>query len=190
MHRVAHHSPPGRASPRSLTRPAFVCPRSARVVEIQSCWRGYLGRLRGKLAREGRDKLLRQVGARGVKARGISRSDPMAPMQAVDYITPSTSWPSTSPQLYFDAKATAIQRHWRGFWSRHSRFDFYARQRYLREVREKNEAVRAEMEVEAQRTLAVQREVRALKGGGGIRVGHGGHTGERAQVCVCMWRGG
>ena len=70
-----------------------------------------------------------------------------------------------SLQLYFDAKATVIQRHWRGFWSRRSRFDFYARQRYLREVREKNEAVRAEMEVEAQRTLAVQRDVRALKGG-------------------------
>ncbi len=37
------------------------------VVKVQSYWRYYLGRLRGRLAREARDKRSRQV--RGLRAR-------------------------------------------------------------------------------------------------------------------------
>jgi len=50
-------------------QPAMFSLISAVVVKIQSCWRGYLGRLRARLAREGRDKRLRQV-SRGLKSRG------------------------------------------------------------------------------------------------------------------------
>ena len=72
--------------------------------------------------------------------------------------------PRHPPQAYFDAQATVIQRHWRGFWSRKALFDFYARRRYLQAVRAKNEATRAEMNEEAERALQLQRQVRAGKG--------------------------
>ncbi|GAX75220.1 hypothetical protein CEUSTIGMA_g2664.t1 [Chlamydomonas eustigma] len=62
-------------------------------------------------------------------------------------------------ELYFDAQASVIQRHWRGFWSRKSKFDFYARKRYLKEVHSKNAEIRKEMEAEAQRAISAQREM-------------------------------
>jgi len=91
------------------------------VVNIQRYWRGYLGRLRAKLALEIKNKRLRE--------------------------------------LFFDAQATVIQRHWRGFWSRKFKFDFYARKKYLQEVHLKNAEIRMEMEAEAQRSISAQREM-------------------------------
>ena len=44
-------------------------------------------------------------------------------------------------QAYFDTKATNIQRHWRGFWSRKYLFDFYARKLYLQHVAQINAQV-------------------------------------------------
>lgn len=37
-------------------------------------------------------------------------------------------------QKFFDSQATVIERHWRGFWSRKTKFDYYARKKYLEEV--------------------------------------------------------
>lgn len=45
-------------------------------------------------------------------------------------------------QAYFGTKATNIQRHWRGFWSRKYLFDFYARKRYLEHVARINAQVK------------------------------------------------
>lgn len=64
-----------------------------------------------------------------------------------------------SRQEYFYSRATTIQRHWRGFWSRKHLFDFYARKAYLRALKEKNEVVRAELEVEARRAGEEQRQL-------------------------------
>ncbi|MEW5313354.1 MAG: hypothetical protein WDW38_004927 [Sanguina aurantia] len=100
---------------RRIQRMGSVC------VVIQRYWRGYTGRLRGKLALELRNKRLRQ--------------------------------------LYFDAEATIIQRHWRGFWSRRNVFDFFARKAYLEAVASKNASIRRELNHEADRAMAAQRQL-------------------------------
>ena len=46
-------------------------------------------------------------------------------------------------QGYFDARATCIQRHFRGFWSRKYVHSFYERQAYLAAVARKNAEVKA-----------------------------------------------
>jgi hypothetical protein len=42
---------------------------------------------------------------------------------------------------YFDAQATTIQRHWRGYWSRKAVFDFRARKLYLARIADMNAKV-------------------------------------------------
>jgi hypothetical protein len=49
------------------------------------------------------------------------------------------------PQAYFCAAATAIQRRWRGYWSRKHIHSFAARKAYLSAVAQQNAAVRLEM---------------------------------------------
>ncbi|GFR47175.1 hypothetical protein Agub_g8868 [Astrephomene gubernaculifera] len=90
------------------------------VLTIQRYWRGYLGRLRSKLALEAYNRTLRKA--------------------------------------YFNAMATIIQRWWRGFYSRKHIHDFYARKRYLQQVRERNHQVRAELSLEAERAIIMQRQ--------------------------------
>ena len=46
-------------------------------------------------------------------------------------------------QGYFDARATCIQRHFRGFWSRKYVHSFYKRQAYLAAVARKNAEIKA-----------------------------------------------
>ena len=46
-------------------------------------------------------------------------------------------------QGYFDARATCIQRHFRGFWSRKYVHSFYERQAYLAAVARKSAEVKA-----------------------------------------------
>ena len=46
-------------------------------------------------------------------------------------------------QGYFDAHATCIQRHFRGFWSRKYVHSFYARQAYLAAVARTNAEIKA-----------------------------------------------
>jgi hypothetical protein len=43
---------------------------------------------------------------------------------------------------YYDGQATCIQKRWRGFWSRKTRHDFYARQLFLQAIQSKNEEMR------------------------------------------------
>eukprot|EP00983_Pelagomonas_calceolata_P053087 1143151-Pelagomonas_calceolata.AAC.2 len=58
---------------------------------------------------------------------------------------------------YFATKATNIQRHWRGFWSRKYLFDFYARKLYLRHVAAVNAQVRAAVAEEGERAAKSQK---------------------------------
>lgn len=66
-------------------------------------------------------------------------------------------------QLYFDSEATIIQRHWRGFWSRRNVFDFFARKVYLEAVASKNASIRRELNHEADRAMATQRQVSVIQ---------------------------
>ena len=63
-------------------------------------------------------------------------------------------------KAYFNAMATVIQRWWRGFYSRKHIHDYYARKRYLKQVKERNDHIRAELNLEAERAIIVQRQVR------------------------------
>ncbi len=56
--------------------------------------------------------------------------------------------------------ATIIQRWWRGFYSRKHVHDYYARKRYLAQVKERNHQIRAELNIEAERAIIMQRQVR------------------------------
>ena len=78
-------------------------------------------------------------------------------------------------QAYFDAKATVVQKWWRGYFSRKNVHDYYARKAYLRAVRERNEDIRSELAMEAERALTMQRQVRRPAPGVGQRVGGHGH---------------
>ncbi|GLC33151.1 Spermatoproteinsis-associated protein 17 [Pleodorina starrii] len=90
------------------------------ALTIQRYWRGYLGRLRGRLALEVHNRALRKA--------------------------------------YFNAMATIIQRWWRGFYSRKHIHDYYARKRYLQQVKERNQHIRAELNLEAERAIIMQRQ--------------------------------
>ncbi|KXZ56281.1 hypothetical protein GPECTOR_1g246 [Gonium pectorale] len=90
------------------------------VLTIQRYWRGYLGRLRGKLALEVYDRALRKA--------------------------------------YFNRMATVIQRWWRGYYSRKHIHDYYARKRYLQQVKQRNHQIRAELNMEAERAIIMQRQ--------------------------------
>lgn len=75
---------------------------------------------------------------------------------------PHTHPPHCPPQAYFDTKATNIQRHWRGFWSRKFLFDFYARKLYLQHVARVNAQVRGlgrQQQPGAARTHLLQRRL-------------------------------
>eukprot|EP00198_Chlamydomonas_reinhardtii_P008000 XP_001697337.1 predicted protein [Chlamydomonas reinhardtii] len=61
-------------------------------------------------------------------------------------------------KAYFNAMATVIQRWWRGFYSRKHIHDYYARKRYLKQVKERNDHIRAELNLEAERAIIVQRQ--------------------------------
>ncbi|PNH07657.1 Spermatogenesis-associated protein 17 [Tetrabaena socialis] len=61
-------------------------------------------------------------------------------------------------RAYFDAMATVVQRWWRGFYSRKYIHDYYARKRYLQAVRERNNQARAELNLEAERAIIMQRQ--------------------------------
>ncbi|KAG2427072.1 hypothetical protein HXX76_012586 [Chlamydomonas incerta] len=54
--------------------------------------------------------------------------------------------------------ATVIQRWWRGFYSRKHIHNYYARKRYLKQVKERNDHIRAELNLEAERAIIVQRQ--------------------------------
>ncbi|GLI65479.1 hypothetical protein VaNZ11_009017 [Volvox africanus] len=90
------------------------------ALTIQRYWRGYLGRLRARLALEAYNRTLRKA--------------------------------------YFSAMATVIQRWWRGYYSRKHIHDYYARKRYLQQVRERNQHIRAELNLEAERAIIMQRQ--------------------------------
>lgn len=62
-------------------------------------------------------------------------------------------------KAYFNAMATIIQRWWRGFYSRKHVHDYYARKRYLAQVKERNHQIRAELNIEAERAIIMQRQV-------------------------------
>lgn len=61
-------------------------------------------------------------------------------------------------QAYFSAKATVVQKWWRGYFSRKNVHDYYARKAYLRAVRERNEDIRSELAMEAERAILLQRQ--------------------------------
>ncbi|GMH42225.1 hypothetical protein BSKO_10144 [Bryopsis sp. KO-2023] len=52
--------------------------------------------------------------------------------------------------------ATRIQRRWRGFFSRKYLHDFYARKAFLASIREKNDAVRKQIQTEYEEALVEQ----------------------------------
>eukprot|EP00891_Asterochloris_glomerata_P007339 jgi/Astpho2/7339/Aster-01934 len=61
-------------------------------------------------------------------------------------------------QGYFDARATCIQRHFRGFWSRKYVHSFYERQAYLAAVARKNAEVKALCQQEYESALRYLQE--------------------------------
>ena len=70
-------------------------------------------------------------------------------------------------KAYFNAMATIIQRWWRGFYSRKHIHNFYARKRYLQQVKERNQHIRAELHLQAERAIIMQRQVRNTASGMG-----------------------
>ncbi|KAG2485005.1 hypothetical protein HYH03_016208 [Edaphochlamys debaryana] len=90
------------------------------ALTVQRYWRGYLGRLRGRLALEVQNRALRRA--------------------------------------YFNAMATIIQRWWRGFYSRKHIHDYYARKRYLHDIKQRNDHIRAELSLETERAIIAQRQ--------------------------------
>ncbi|EFJ43791.1 hypothetical protein VOLCADRAFT_95923 [Volvox carteri f. nagariensis] len=61
-------------------------------------------------------------------------------------------------RAYFNAMATIIQRWWRGYYSRKNIHNYYARKRYLQQIKERNQHIRAELNLEAERAIIMQRQ--------------------------------